>query len=102
MLQLHDSATDGMLNATKRDGGLGFPRLGVQLNICALRAGHYLLSAGDVFLEELAREANWYGRLENLTRQLQVEQYVSVRGISLAKLKLKTMKHQRWAPLQSY
>lgn len=39
VIHLHDSTTDGLLYSRERDGGLGFPDLGLHVKICALRAG---------------------------------------------------------------
>ncbi|XP_046686485.1 uncharacterized protein LOC124372162 [Homalodisca vitripennis] len=58
ILHLLDCTTDGVLYSRKRDGGLGFPRLGVQLKICALRACLGMLSTGDALISEMSREAD--------------------------------------------
>lgn len=47
ILLLADCTKDDLLYSRKRDGGLGFPELGVQVKICALRAGLQFLSAAD-------------------------------------------------------
>lgn len=48
ILLLADCTIDDLLYSRKRNGGLGFLELGVQVKICALCAGVQLLSAADI------------------------------------------------------
>jgi hypothetical protein len=102
ILHLPVSTPDGLIYCSKRDGGLGTPKLETLIPCAALKQGLTLLNTIDPIIHELFKSTNLEKRLLNMARTLKIAwPIVNFRQIDLYKKRQKEEDVKRWSRLRS-
>jgi hypothetical protein len=101
-LHLPASTPNGLLYASKRDGGLGIPKLEMLSTSTALKQGLTLLRTQDESIIALLQNTRYEGRLERLAKSARIPWPINnLRQIEAFKKHQKKLQLREWGALPS-
>ena len=102
VLHLPMSTPNGLLYCSKRDGGLGIPKLETIVTSSALKQGITLLNSLDPAIHALLKESKLEQRLEGLAKHARLQwPILNFRVIDSHKKRMKTEELKAWSQLRS-
>jgi predicted transcriptional regulator len=102
VLHLPMSTPNGLLHCSKRDGGLGIPKLEVQATSSALKQGRTLLNSLDTAIHALLQETKLEQRLQGLAKAMRLQwPILNFRVIDAYIKRMKADELKAWSQLQT-
>jgi hypothetical protein len=102
VLHLPMSTPNGLLYCSKRDGGLGIPKLEAPATSSALKQGITILNSLDTAIHALLQETKLEQRLQSLAMAMRLQWPVlNFRVIDAYKKRMKTDELKAWGKLQT-
>ena len=102
ILHLPASTPNGLLYCSKRDGGLGIPKLEILTSSTALKQGVTLLNTPDPATKALFTDTKLEQRLQNLAKAIRLQWPISnFRTIEAYKKAQKADELRRWSQLKT-
>jgi hypothetical protein len=100
VLHLPMSTPNGLLYCSKRDGGLGIPKMEVLATSSALKQGITLLNSLDPAIHALLKETKLEQRLANMAKAIRLQwPILNFRVIDSYKKRMKTDELKAWSQL---
>jgi hypothetical protein len=102
ILHLPQSTPNGLLYCSKRDGGLGIPKLETLATSTALKQGTTLLNSLDPTIHALLQETKLEQRLESLAKAMRLPwPILNFKAIDAYKRRMKADELHSWSQLRS-